>query len=137
MLGGAMNELGWHWWPSDAQSTRRPMKTARPASISAIALSGCAQGAKASTDVTYWPLADPCAGRTPDPMPRRRIETDADRMATGAYYSMRTASKRFQPAAIVIMACNGIGTPRLLLNSASEQFPGWAWRIPAASSART
>jgi choline dehydrogenase-like flavoprotein len=29
----------------------------------------------------------------------------------------------FQPAEIVIMACNGIGTPRILLNSASGRFP--------------
>ena len=31
--------------------------------------------------------------------------------------------ERFQPAEVVILACNGIGTPRLLLNSASSRFP--------------
>ncbi len=31
--------------------------------------------------------------------------------------------ERFQPAEVVILACNGIGTPRLLLNSASARFP--------------
>ena len=31
--------------------------------------------------------------------------------------------EQFQPAEVVILACNGVGTPRLLLNSASAQFP--------------
>ena len=31
--------------------------------------------------------------------------------------------EQFQPAEVVILACNGIGTPRLLLNSASSRFP--------------
>jgi choline dehydrogenase-like flavoprotein len=31
--------------------------------------------------------------------------------------------EQFQPAEMVVMACNGIGTPRILLNSTSEQFP--------------
>jgi choline dehydrogenase-like flavoprotein len=31
--------------------------------------------------------------------------------------------ERFQPAQMVILAANGIGTPRLLLNSASARFP--------------
>jgi choline dehydrogenase-like flavoprotein len=31
--------------------------------------------------------------------------------------------EQFQPAEIVIMACNGVGTPRILLNSKSALFP--------------
>lgn len=31
--------------------------------------------------------------------------------------------RRFQPAEVVILAANGAGTPRLLLNSASSRFP--------------
>jgi choline dehydrogenase-like flavoprotein len=31
--------------------------------------------------------------------------------------------EHFQPAEVVIVACNGVGTPRLLLNSASARFP--------------
>jgi hypothetical protein len=37
--------------------------------------------------------------------------------------TMPMGSERFQPAEVVIVACNGIGTPRLLLNSASGRFP--------------
>ena len=38
------------------------------------------------------------------------------------YYDPNGA-ERFQPAEVVILAANGIGTPRLLLNSASSRFP--------------
>ena len=34
-----------------------------------------------------------------------------------------TGAEQFQPAEVVIVACNGVGTPRLLLNSASARFP--------------
>ena len=41
----------------------------------------------------------------------------------GAIYYDADGVERFQPAEVVIVACNGIGTPRLLLNSASSRFP--------------
>jgi choline dehydrogenase-like flavoprotein len=44
-------------------------------------------------------------------------------MAAGAVYYDADGVERFQPAEVVIVACNGIGTPRLLLNSASGRFP--------------
>ena len=44
-------------------------------------------------------------------------------MASGAIYYDADGVERFQPAEVVILACNGIGTPRLLLNSASSRFP--------------
>ena len=37
--------------------------------------------------------------------------------------TIRTESNNFQPAEVVIVACNGVGTPRLLLNSTSARFP--------------
>jgi choline dehydrogenase-like flavoprotein len=44
-------------------------------------------------------------------------------MATGAVYHDADGVERFQPAEVVILACNGVGTPRLLLNSASARYP--------------
>jgi choline dehydrogenase-like flavoprotein len=44
-------------------------------------------------------------------------------MAVGAIYYDADGKELFQPAEVVILACNGIGTPRLLLNSASSRFP--------------
>ena len=57
-------------------------------------------------------------------------------MASGAIYYDPSGMERFQPAEVVILAANGIGTPRLLLNSASSRFPA-AQRTPRAWSAKT
>jgi choline dehydrogenase-like flavoprotein len=53
----------------------------------------------------------------------REITTGEDGMATGVVYYDVNGVEQFQPAEVVIMACNGVGTPRLLFNSASGRFP--------------
>ncbi len=53
----------------------------------------------------------------------REIVANAQGMASGAITTTRRVSSGFQPAEVVILATNGIGTPRLLLNSASSRFP--------------
>lgn len=123
MLGRAMNELGWHWWPSDSAITSRDYE-GRAACINLGHCGhGCAQGAKASTDITYWQEAMRARVEVRTKCRVSRIETNDDGMATGAWYVDGDGREVFQPAEIVIMACNGIGTPRILLNSASERFP--------------
>jgi len=123
MLGRAMNGLGWHWWPSDTAITSQDYE-GRAACINLGHCGhGCAQGAKASTDVTYWQEALRSRVELRTNCRVSRIDTNDDRMATGAWYFDGDGEEVFQPAEIVIMACNGIGTPRLLLNSASERFP--------------
>ena len=53
----------------------------------------------------------------------REITTNDQGMASGVVYYDADGVERFQPADVVILACNGVGTPRLLLNSRSAQFP--------------
>jgi choline dehydrogenase-like flavoprotein len=118
-----MNRLGWHWWPSDAAITTREYEGRAPCINLGQCGSGCAQGAKGSTDVTYWPEAIRARIELRTRCRVSRIETDDSGMATGAYYFDAEGREVFQPAEIVIMACNGIGTPRILLNSASEHCP--------------
>ena len=52
----------------------------------------------------------------------REITTNEHGMASGVVYYDNDGVEQFQPAEVVIIACNGIGTPRLLLNSASGAF---------------
>jgi len=122
-LGRAMNELGWHWWPSDSAITSQEYQGRAPCINLGHCGHGCAQGAKASTDITYWQEAIRNRVELRTNCRVSRIETNDDRMATGAWYFNGDGEEVFQPAEIVIMACNGIGTPRILLNSASERFP--------------
>ena len=53
----------------------------------------------------------------------REITVNEHGMASGAIYYDADGKEQFQPAEVVIMACNGVGTPRMLLNSVSGRFP--------------
>ena len=53
----------------------------------------------------------------------REITVDRDGQLRGALYYDAAGQLQEQTAPIVIVACNGIGTPRLLLNSRSRHFP--------------
>jgi choline dehydrogenase-like flavoprotein len=53
----------------------------------------------------------------------REVLVDADDRATGVVYFDAQGVERVQRAHVVILACNGIGTARLLLNSTSAHFP--------------
>lgn len=123
LLGRTMNELGWHWWPSDTAITSQAYEGRAPCINLGHCGHGCAQGAKASTDITYWQEALRSRVELRTRCRVSRIETNDEGMATGVWYFDGDGQERFQPAEIVIMACNGIGTPRILLNSASERFP--------------
>ena len=119
----AMNELGWHWWPSDSTIATVDYDGRGGCINLGHCTPGCAQGAKASTDITYWPHALRAGVELRTMCRVREITTNADGMATGAIYYDADGNEQFQPAEMVIVACNGVGTPRLLLNSASAQFP--------------
>lgn len=123
LMARAMNDLGWHWWPSDSAIASVEYEGRAPCINLGHCGHGCAQGAKASTDITYWQEALRSRVELRTGCRVSRIETDGNRMATGAWYFDGDGQEVFQPAEIVIMACNGVGTPRILLNSASERFP--------------
>ena len=119
----AMNGLGWHWWPSDTTVATVEYEGRAPCINLGHCTPGCAQGAKASTDITYWPLALRAGVELRTRCRVRQITTNEHGMAAGAIYYDAEGKEQFQPAEVVILACNGIGTPRLLLNSASARFP--------------
>ena len=122
-LASGFNKLGWHWWPSDtAIATEDYDGRARCVNLGACG-SGCAQGAKASVDVTYWPHALRAGVELRTRCRVREISVGANGMASGVVYFDAHGVERFQPAEVVVVACNGVGTPRLLLNSASGRFP--------------
>ena len=118
-----MNKLGWHWWPSDiAVATTEYDGRAKCIDLGHCT-PGCAQGAKASVDITYWPHALRARVELRTRCRVRKITTDERGMASGVIYYDAKGVERFQPAEVVILAANGIGTPRLLLNSASACLP--------------
>ncbi len=122
-LARGFDRLGWHWWPSDSAIATAEHAGRAPCINLGPCIMGCAQGAKGSTDVTYWPVALR-EGVELRPHSRVREVTVDDRgLASGAIYVDGDGVEHHQPAEIVIVCCNGVGTPRLLLNSRSKAFP--------------
>ena len=119
----ATNSLGWHWWPSDIAIATREYEGRAKCINLGHCTPGCAQGAKASVDITYWPHALRAGVELRTRCRVREITTNAQGMASGVVYYDPNGVERFQPAEMVIVAANGVGTPRLLLNSASSRFP--------------
>ena len=123
IIGNAMNKLGWHWWPSDTTVATMDYEGRARCINLGHCTPACAQGAKASTDITYWPHAIRAGVEVRTHCRVREILTNEDGMASGVIYYDKDGVEHFQPAEVVVIACNGVGTPRLLLNSKSERFP--------------
>ena len=122
-LARGFNKLGWHWWPSDEAIATAPYDGRHQCINLGACASGCAQGAKASTDITYWPHAIRNRVELWTRSRVREITVDSNGMASGIIFYDEEGIERHQRAEVVILACNGIGTPRLLLNSTSHLFP--------------
>ena len=111
-----INKLGWHWWPSDNANSsvyydgREPDRGAFLRSFS-------------SSDIIYWPKAISAGAVLKTNSRVREILIDKQGQAVGALYYDNDGELHQINANIVIIACNGIGTARLLLNSKSGMFP--------------
>ncbi len=117
------NKLGWHWWPSDSAIISQPYNGRDKCLNLGPCISGCSQGAKSSTDITYWPEAIRAGVELRTRCRVREITLDDQGMADGVIYYDDQGEECFQNAEVVIMACNGVGTPRILLNSKSDRYP--------------
>ena len=122
-LARGFDDLGWHWWPSDSAIATAEHAGRAPCINLGPCITGCAQGAKGSTDVTYWPVAERAGVELRPHCRVREVTVGDDGRATGVIYYDAEGRECRQRAEIVVLACNGVGTPRLLLNSVSKAFP--------------
>jgi len=123
-LAEGFNKLGWHWWPSYAAIATRRYANNRSACVNMGPCNlGCPLGAKASIDVTYWPLAIKNGVEIRTHSCVSRVAVDDQGAVCGVEYFDPDGVKRSLASKVVVMACNGVGTPRILLNSSSEKFP--------------
>ncbi|HEY3062893.1 MAG TPA: GMC family oxidoreductase, partial [Chloroflexota bacterium] len=128
-IAKGFDKLGWHWWVSDGAILSEPYEGRPACNLCGPCDLGCPTGARASADVTFWPRALRRGAELRTGCRVREITLDADGRARGAVYYTRDGALQEQRAPLVIVATNGIGTPRLLLNSRSPRFPdGWANR---------
>ena len=121
----AARKLGWHPFPAPMAILSQP-RPGRSACINCgFCLGfGCEVGAKSSSLATAVRMAER-TGRC-EIRPNSyvyRIETNAKGRAVGAVYYDAARNSQLQKAKAVILSANGAETPRLLLLSASKQFP--------------
>lgn len=117
------NRLGWHWWIFGVGFLSRPYDGRPACDFNAQGWYGCGPAARASTDVTYWPKAIRSGAILRTRARVREISVDSRGRARGAVYYDAQGNVHEQLAHVVVVCANGIGTPRLLLNSKSRRFP--------------
>ena len=117
-----MNALGWHWWPgTNAIPSQKFKELVRSAPAGGRA-SGAARKARRRPPTSHlWPHALRSGATLVTGARVRKIETGRDGRATGAVWIDRAGGEHRQRAHAVVVCANGIGTPRLLLLSASAQ----------------
>ena len=122
-IARGFDQLGWHWWPSDSAVNTRDYDGRPGCNNCGPCDAGCPTKARASTDVTYWPKAIANGVVLKTGARVREITLGSDGLADGVVYYGRNGEIFEQKARSVVLACNGVGTPRLLLNSKSGLFP--------------
>jgi choline dehydrogenase-like flavoprotein len=121
-IARAYDELGWHWWPADAAILSADHGGRLGCNMCGPCDLGCPRGARASSDLTYWPGALASGARLQTEARVRRVLSVRGRV-TGVEYVTGDGAIVHQPADTVVLAANGVGTARLLLLSADDWCP--------------
>jgi len=103
----------------DARGRRRPRRLPAVGDVPG----GLPRGAKATADLTHWRAAVAAGARLHTGARARRVVLDERGRARGVEYVDRDGGERLATAGVVVLAANGIGTPRLLLLSAGPRHP--------------
>lgn len=122
-LVNGFEKLGWHWWVSDQGIISKPYNGRAACGLHGKCMFGCPMGAKFSADRTYWPLAINKGADIKTWSRVKEVTVTKDGKAKGAIYFDKDGNTQEVKAKVVVVCCNGIGTPRLLLNSKSNLFP--------------
>jgi choline dehydrogenase-like flavoprotein len=119
-----MNKLGWHWWPAAHAIPSQATATQAPCARRGTCMFGCPEGAKGSTDLTIWPAALAAGAKLVTGARVREITTNGNGLATGALWIDLDGNEQRTEADVVVLAANGVGTPRLLLLSGLANSSG-------------
>ena len=122
-LGRGFDKLGWHWWPSN-NAMLGEAYDGRPAYYGKgkVGVGGSSKS-RAGKDVTYWPKAIAKGARLETQCRVRELTITPDGLAGKVVYYDSEGNVSEQNSRVVVMACNGVGSPRLLLNSTWGLFP--------------
>lgn len=121
-IAEAFNRAGVSWWPGDiaintasaGQSQGRGQGICNNCGPCEL---HCPRRAKSATDLNYWPAAIGNGARLVTGARVTDILTTPEGAVRGAVWLDRDGRERAAHAPVVILAANGIGTPRFLLNA--------------------
>lgn len=116
MIAKAFDSMNWHWWPSDNYVNSNYF-TNKWDFIGSHALMD--RPSVSSTDNKYWPEAIKYGAKIVTGARVKKILTNNQKRAIGVEY-IKDGKVNFIKANNVVLACNAIGTARLLLMSSSE-----------------
>jgi len=122
MMAAAHDQLGWHWWPGSNAIATEDYRNQGACVQRGACMWGCINKSKGSPDVTHWPDLLKMGVKLITNAVAQEIETNAAGLATGVVYVDRDGVTRRQEADLVVLAANGLGTPRLLQLSTSKRF---------------
>jgi len=122
MMADAHNKLGWHWWPGSNAIATEDYRNQGACVQRGACMWGCINKSKGSPDVTHWPDAIRLGARLVVGATVSQVEVNSRGIATGVVYIDRNGVEQRQEADLVVLAANGVGTPRLLQMSANKQF---------------
>ena len=125
LLEKGANKLGLHAQPAPMAILSKPFNNRPGCMHCGFCMGyGCEANAKSSTLAAMIPLAEATGRCEIRPLSTVfRIETDARGRATEVAYVDEKGVQHAQKAKAVIVAANGVETPRLLLMSESSRFP--------------
>lgn len=117
LAAAGCNKLGWHWWPGTQAIPSTKFKNLAKCARRGTCEWGCPEGSKASSDLAFWTHAVQSGALLTTGARVREITVGRDGLANGATWIDRDGVEHHTAAHSVVLCANGIGTPRLLLNS--------------------
>ena len=118
-----MNAMGWSWWPAPNAIARARVHGLQPCARLGTCEFGCQNGSKVQTDITHWPTALRNGATLVTRARVSAVTVDARGRADGVTFLDDAGVEHRVRAEVVILAANGIGTPRILQLSATSRFP--------------
>jgi 2-methyl-1,2-propanediol dehydrogenase len=117
-LARAFDKLGWHWWTLPAGVISEDYDGRPACNGCGACVAGCARNSMSKFSLSVWPKALKAGVELRTHAAVEQIERGRDGRARGAVYIDRITGERLQVTAdVVVLACNGVGTPWLLLAS--------------------
>lgn len=122
-LASGFNTLGWHWWPAYSAIITKDLPGRKACRNLGPCNSGCPVKAKSSPDLNYWPMAIESGATILTGCRVSKLITDDKGKLIGVNYFDKANCEVTVKARVVVLAANGVGTPRILLNSSSKIHP--------------